>query len=164
MTGETGESRRAVSGLSGAEPAVNRPDPGDLAGQQAALVAALVAGAPVPPGFDEDRLAAARTALVNKRAGEVAHAWPALARELGPRWRPRFAEWAAGRPPAGPLRDGFDLARELARSGGLPPGAVAELVAREGYWRYDGQGPPRRRRLPVRLRRWLGAWRVRRLG
>jgi len=134
-----------------------------LAQQQAALVAALVAGAAVPPGFDADRLAAARAALLNKRAGQVAYAWPALAAGFGPRWRSEFAAWATGRPPAGPLRDGFDLARELARSGALPDGAMAELTAREGYWRYDGVRPPRPRRLPARLRRWVGHLRLRRL-
>jgi hypothetical protein len=136
---------------------------GGLADRQAALVAALVAGAPVPAGFDAGRVAIARSALLNKRAGEVAHAWPALAAGLGTAWRPRFREWADGRPPRGPLRDGFDFARELARAGALPPPAVAELTAREGYWRYDGEGPMRPRGWPEWLRRPVGVLRVRRL-
>ena len=54
---------------------------GTLAARQAALVAALVAGAPDPPGFDPARLAAARRALLRKRAGEAAKHWPAARRE-----------------------------------------------------------------------------------
>ena len=56
---------------------------GTLAARQAALVAALVAGAPDPPGFDPARLAAARRALLRKRAGEAAKHWPVLAASLG---------------------------------------------------------------------------------
>jgi hypothetical protein len=47
-----------------------------LAERQAALVAALVAGAPDPPGFDPVRLAATRRALLCKRAGEAAKTAP----------------------------------------------------------------------------------------
>ena len=73
--GESGRFRHAVSAISGT-----------LAERQAALVAALVAGAPDPPGFDPARLAAARRALLRKRAGEAAKHWPVLAASLGPRW------------------------------------------------------------------------------
>jgi hypothetical protein len=132
-----------------------------LATRQAALTAALVAGAEPPPGFDPDLVAVARSALLNKRAGEVAHAWPELAAALAAQWRPTFRAWAAARPPAGSLRDGFDLARDLARDGRLPAAARAELRAREGYWHYDGTAPPRPRRLPtVTARYWLGVARV----
>jgi hypothetical protein len=86
-----------------------------LADRQAALVAALVAGAPDPPGFDPRLLAAAREALLRKRASEVARAWPVLVASLGPRWPGEFIAWAAGRPPAGALQDGRAFARELAR-------------------------------------------------
>ena len=51
----------------------------DLARRQAALVAALVAGASPPPGFDETRVAATASALMRKRAGEVAALWPVAA-------------------------------------------------------------------------------------
>ncbi len=128
---------------------------GDLAARQAALVAALVAGGPPPPGFDADRLAVAREALLRKRAGEVAAAWPLLAAAFGTGWPARFAGWATGRPPAGSLRDGWDLARELAAAGELPATAAPELAEREAGWHYDGAGPPRRRRGPA-LRRVAG--------
>jgi hypothetical protein len=105
-----------------------------LADDQAALVAALVAGGGSPPGFDTARLDATRAALLRKRAGEVAAAWPALAAGVGPRWPVAFARWAAGRPPAGALRDGRDFARHLAEVGALPAAARAELRARERRW------------------------------
>jgi hypothetical protein len=144
---------------------VSTPDLRDarqrLAARQTALAAALVAGAEIPDGFDERRVTIARSALLNKRAGEVAHTWPRLAAALGPRWRSEFREWAAGRPPRGSLRDGFDLARGLAVTGRLPREAAAELAGREGSWFYDGLRPPRPRRwAPAALRTPLGRLRV----
>jgi hypothetical protein len=134
--------------------------------QLAELTEALVAGAPMPPGFDERLFAVARSSLLNKRAGEVAHTWPRLAAALGPQWRTTFREWAADRPPRGSLCDGFDFARYLAVTKAIPPGparahALAELAAREGYWRYDGTRPPRRRKLPGFANRWIGRLRTR---
>lgn len=119
---------------------------GDLAARQAALVATLTAGAPVPPGFDPRLVGVARAALLRKRAGEVARAWPMLAAAHGERWPAVFAEWAARRPTNGALRDGWDLARA---TGELDPLAAAELAEREVRWRYDCVSPPRRRRLPA---------------
>ncbi|MFG3420809.1 hypothetical protein ACIBTZ_04480 [Micromonospora sp. NPDC049460] len=121
---------------------------GDLAARQAELVAALVAGGPPPSGFDPAALAAARAALLRKRAGDVARHWPLLAAGLGTDWPATFARWAAGRPTAGSLRDGWDLARDLRDRGSLPPLGAEELAAREATDRYDGHGPPRPRRLP----------------
>jgi hypothetical protein len=134
-----------------------------LAARQAALTAALVAGAPPPDGIDDRLFGAAKSALLNKRAGEVAHTWPRLAAGLGARWRQQFRAWAAGRPPRGSLCDGFDFARHLAVTGGLPGSATAELVAREGFWVYDGETPPRPRRVPPFARPWVGRLRVRML-
>ncbi|HZN17676.1 MAG TPA: hypothetical protein VFB84_05725 [Micromonosporaceae bacterium] len=121
----------------------------DLAARQAALVAALVCGGAPPAGFDPDRLRAATAALLRKRAGEVAATWPLLAASLTPHWTARFTAWAAGRPPAGPLRDGWDLARQLLAAGSLTGAAPEELAARESWWRYDGVRPPRPRRWPA---------------
>ncbi|OLB73394.1 MAG: hypothetical protein AUI14_26515 [Actinobacteria bacterium 13_2_20CM_2_71_6] len=118
-----------------------------LADEQAALVAALVAGGELPAGFDAARVGIARDALLRKRAGEVAAAWPLLAAHLGTQWTVVFAGWARNRPPGGALRDGWDLARALAAAGRLPTGAAGELRARERRWRYDGVRPPRRRTL-----------------
>ncbi|BCJ61359.1 hypothetical protein Jiend_47810 [Micromonospora endophytica] len=91
-----------------------------LAHRQAQLVAALVTGATPPPGFAPGPLAAARAALLRKRAGEAARHWPLLAAGLGPRWPATFTEWAAGRPNPGGLRDGWDLARALQARAALP--------------------------------------------
>jgi hypothetical protein len=123
-----------------------------LAARQAALVAALVAGGPVPAGFDEGLVGVAERSLRRKRAAEVAVAWPLLAAGLGDQWADRFSRWARGRPPRGALRDGWDVARELAFLGQLPAIAEPELALREVAARYDGRRDPRPRRLPsVRL-------------
>jgi hypothetical protein len=108
-----------------------------LAEDQEDLVTALVAGGPVPPGFDAARVVAAREALLRKRSGEVAAVWPRLAASLGPQWTVEFGRWAAGRPPNGALRDGLDFARDLSAAGRLPEAARAELRRREkrGGWR-----------------------------
>jgi hypothetical protein len=129
---------------------------GTLAERQAALVAALVAGAPDPPGFDPARLAAARRALLHKRAGEAGKHWPVLAASLGARWSTVFAVHHVGRAPAGGLRDGWHLARALRPD--LSADAAAELRDREALWRYDGARPPRPRRLAHLVRaahRWV---------
>jgi hypothetical protein len=121
----------------------------DLARKQAALVAALVAGGPTPPGFDERRVRAAATSLRVKRAGEVAHAWPVLAASFGTQWTSTFSAWAEGRPPRGSLRDGWDFARDAGVHGALTDAALVELAARDVCWRYDGTEAPRRRRAPA---------------
>jgi hypothetical protein len=125
---------------------------GDLRRRQAALVAALVAGAPVPAGFDTGLVAAARAALRRKRAAEVARHWPLLAGALADRWPGEFLDWCRDRPPAGALRDGWDFARGLAVADRLPARARVELAGREVAWRYDGRGAPRRRWLPAARR------------
>ncbi|HEY7271420.1 MAG TPA: hypothetical protein VH502_01720 [Actinoplanes sp.] len=117
--------------------------------RQAELVEALTSGAPVPYGFDGRRVAAARVALLRKRAGEVARPWPMLAAAHGPRWTAEFARWAARRPTQGALRDGWDLARDLESRSELPAAAGAELAIREAGWRYDGRSAPRIRRAPA---------------
>ncbi|MGQ5264935.1 hypothetical protein ACTWLT_29710 [Micromonospora sp. ZYX-F-536] len=125
------------------------PHGGRLAERQAELVAALVAGGPPPAGFAPGPLAATRAALLRKRAGEVARHWPLLAAGLGARWATTFARWAADRPTAGSLRDGWDLARALHERGVLPPAGADELAVREAGLRYDGRRAPRPRRLPA---------------
>jgi hypothetical protein len=135
-----------------------------LADLQTALVAALVAGAAIPPGFDPARVRAARNALLRKRAGEVAATWPALRIRYGPQWMDAFGSFAATRPTRGALRDGWDFARftsargEPHRDAAVEDAAVqdaavedaaVELAIREATWRYDGSTPPRRRRVPA---------------
>jgi hypothetical protein len=135
-----------------------------LADLQAALVAALVAGASIPPGFDPARVRAARNALLRKRAGEVAATWPALRIRYGPQWMDAFGSFAATRPTRGALRDGWDFARftsargepnrdvavvDAATQDVAVVDAAVELAIREATWRYDGSTPPRRRRIPA---------------
>ena len=120
-----------------------------LASRQAALVAALVAGGPVPTGFDARLVGVAELALRRKRAGQVAAVWPHLAASLGDRWTDRFTRWARGRPTRGALRDGWDLARELELLGELPPLGRAELARREVTTHYNGRTAPRPRRWPA---------------
>ncbi|WJK36556.1 hypothetical protein O7610_09535 [Solwaraspora sp. WMMA2065] len=131
----------------------------ELAAAQRALVASLVDDTDPPPGFDPYRLSVARTALLRKRAGEVARHWPLLAASLGDAWPAVFVRWATGRRSAGGLRDGWDFVRALAASDRLPGLAVAELAGREAGWCYDGSSAPRRRRLPA-VRRLPGGWTV----
>lgn len=128
--------------------------PDSLAQRQAELVAALVAGGPEPAGFDPARLSATRRALLRKRAGAAARAWPALAAALGDEWQQTFARYRAGVPPVGALRDGWDIARALRAGGRLGPEASAELRMREEQLRYDGVTEPRPR-LRHRIRRAL---------
>ncbi|HEV7451380.1 MAG TPA: hypothetical protein VGO16_08335 [Pseudonocardiaceae bacterium] len=71
---------------------------------------------------------------------------------MGQSWTASFTVWAAGLRPSGSLRDGWDLARNLAAAGQLAPLGQQELAARELTWRYDGHTTPKRRRLPA-LRR-----------
>ncbi|MEU9822172.1 hypothetical protein ACIGG9_20420 [Pseudonocardia alni] len=122
-----------------------------LARRQAELVAALVAGGTDPAGFDAARLAATQAALLRKRAGLVAAAWPLLAVDAGADWQARFDARFAGVAPYGPEREGWDLARELAAAGRLGAGARRELAAREAALHYDGRTAPRPRN---RLSRW----------
>jgi len=124
-----------------------------LADRQAGLVKALTSRARVPEGFDGRLIEVARVALLRKRAGEVAKQWPMLA--AGPAWPRVFLQWAADRPTLGALRDGWDLARELAAGGELPALAGEELATREATMSYDGTSAPRRRRGPA-LRRAAG--------
>jgi hypothetical protein len=102
-----------------------------LAAEQAALVRALVAGGPVPEGFDPGRVRATAAALARKRAREVARAWPVLAADLGEAFTDRFVAFAAGRtPPAtgGALADGLAFARALSHQGRLSGDARVEAL------------------------------------
>ena len=96
-----------------------------LAARQAALVAALVAGGPVPAGFDPDRLAAARRALVRKRAGAAAAQWPLLAASLGRRLAARCSPRSVdGHEPPTARSRRLGLARALHGRGELGAGAA----------------------------------------
>jgi hypothetical protein len=120
-----------------------------LLAAQEALVRAITAGGPLPPGFDEGGVRAAAISILRKRAGEVARAWPALAASYGTGWPDAFVAWAADRPTQGSIRDAWDFAR--AHSSELDAAASRELALTEMRWHYDGKGEPRPRRFAVRL-------------
>ncbi len=103
-----------------------------LALAQTALLSALVAGTPVPPGFDPRRLRAQSHALAVKRAGVVAKVAPELPRILGTEYRPAFLAYARTRPLRGGYRrDALAFVEHLLQLPDVP----------------GGDGPARRRAL-----------------
>ena len=106
-----------------------------LAEDQQALVRALVAGGPVPAGFDAGRVDAAARALLRKRADDVARAWPVLMSD--PATRARFVRWADGRPRTTSFADGAAFAKDLRAAGALPRPARDEQrrAERPSWWR-----------------------------
>ncbi|MFE9467709.1 DUF692 domain-containing protein [Streptomyces virginiae] len=113
---------------------------------QAALLSALVAGTPVPEGFDRARIRTQVRALAAKRADVVAKVAPELPGILGGRdpYREAFLAYAKRRPmTAGYRRDALDFAEHLLIQD-LPadPAARRRLTA---WWRERaGARPPRR--------------------
>ncbi|MFD5586453.1 DUF692 domain-containing protein [Streptomyces sp. NPDC058733] len=157
--------RAAASGVSGT-PGATAPTPAPspapapvpdatrarLALAQTALLSALVAGTPVPEGFDRARLTVQARALAAKRADVVAKVAPELPDILGDAYRPAFLAYAQHHPmPGGYRRDALDFAGSLLRTG-----AVADVRARRALrvWWLDRSGPrPRAHRPTVRLAR-----------
>ncbi|MEU9032715.1 DUF692 domain-containing protein [Streptomyces sp. NPDC048383] len=103
---------------------------------QAALLSALVAGTPVPEGFDRQRIRVQARALAAKRASVVAKVAPELPELLGgpAAYRTAFLAYARQRPmTAGYRRDALDFAEHLLIQD-LPadPAARRRLTA---WWR-----------------------------
>ncbi|MFD0145583.1 MULTISPECIES: DUF692 domain-containing protein [unclassified Streptomyces] len=71
---------------------------------QAAVLSALVAGTPVPEGFDPVRVGVQSRALVGKRADVIAKIAPELPEILGDDYRPWFRSYARSRPMTGGYR------------------------------------------------------------
>jgi hypothetical protein len=90
-----------------------------LAAAEEQLLAALVAGDPVPPGFDAVRIRVQADALVAKRREVVARLRPDLVRAVGRAFRPCFDAYARAhpRPVAGARADAEAFARALRRNG-----------------------------------------------
>ncbi|MEV8105365.1 DUF692 domain-containing protein [Streptomyces sp. NPDC088135] len=142
--------RRAARPVAPATPDATRDR---LAAAQTGLLSALVAGGPVPQGFDRHRLGVQRRALAAKRAGVVAKVAPELPEILGTDYRDAFLAYAAARPLSGGYRrDALDFAEEL-----LIAGRPADAAARRRltHWWQDRAGarPPRRTTLFVRAAR-----------
>ncbi|GAA3028927.1 hypothetical protein [Streptosporangium longisporum] len=111
-----------------------------LAGAQAALVAALVAGREAPAGFDRDRLRVQETSLISKRRRTVARLRPDLVASLGDDFAAEFRAYARGRPkpPGGSHADAHDFAGHLRAAGRLPGPAAQEQGVREPAVREPG--------------------------
>ncbi|MDQ0906941.1 uncharacterized protein (UPF0276 family) [Streptomyces canus] len=123
-----------------------------LALAQTALLSALVAGTPVPEGFDRVRLGVQARALAGKRADVVAKVAPELPVILGAGYRPAFLAYAQGAPMTdGYRRDALSFAEQLLLSGEL---AEARVRRELREWWLERSGPvPRSRRPGVRFAR-----------
>jgi hypothetical protein len=107
---------------------------------QAALLSALVAGTPVPEGFDRVRLGVQARALAAKRADVVAKVAPELPEILADGYRPAFLAYAQRRPMTGGYRrDALDFAEHLLLTG-LAEGAGARRL-REWWLERSGPAP-----------------------
>ncbi|MEU6367901.1 DUF692 domain-containing protein [Streptomyces sp. NPDC046931] len=111
---------------------------------QAALLSCLVAGTPVPEGFDRVRIGVQARALAAKRAGVVAKVAPELPVILGEAYRPAFLDYAQGRPMTGGYRrDALGFAEHLLLVG-LPEDAGARRRLRDWWLERSGPTPPSR--------------------
>ncbi|MEV6113237.1 DUF692 domain-containing protein [Streptomyces sp. NPDC052109] len=106
---------------------------------QAAVLSSLVAGTPVPEGFDRVRMGVQARALASKRADVVAKVAPELPDMLGQGYRAAFLDYARLRPMTGGYRrDALDFAGHLLESG-RPEGPGGRRELRE--WWLDRAGP-----------------------
>ncbi|MEU7059723.1 DUF692 domain-containing protein [Streptomyces sp. NPDC046197] len=142
-----GASTPSGSAADAADPARQR-----VALAQAALLSALVAGTPVPEGFDRVRLGVQARALASKRADVVAKVAPELPLILGTGYRAAFLAYAQGHPMTGGYRrDALDYAGFLLGTG-QPQDPEVRRELRE--WWLERSGPvPRSRRPAVRVAR-----------
>lgn len=110
-----------------------------LALAQAALLSALVAGTPVPEGFDGTRLSVQARALAGKRADVVAKVAPELPEILAEAYRKAFVAYAHSHPMAGGYRrDALDFAEHLLLGGRLEDPDARRRVS---DWWLERSGP-----------------------
>ncbi|MDL5204397.1 DUF692 domain-containing protein [Streptomyces sp. ALI-76-A] len=146
----------AAAPAQSAVPAAVVPDDGltrqRLALAQTALLSALVAGTPVPEGFDRVRLGVQARALAAKRADVVAKVAPELPSVLGAAYRPAFLAYAQGHPMTrGYRRDALDFAEQVLLTGRVQDAGVRRQLRQ---WWLERSGPaPRSQRPAVRLAR-----------
>ncbi|WP_369392596.1 DUF692 domain-containing protein [Streptomyces sp. CG1] len=122
---------------------------------QAAVLSSLVAGTPVPEGFDRVRMGVQARALAAKRADVVAKVAPELPVILGAGYRAAFLAYARERPMSGGYRqDALAFAAHLLRTGRPEaPGARHDL--REWWLDRAGSTPRPRKRMTRAARRLL---------
>lgn len=155
-----GAARRAAEqggtgGPAAGDPAVAAPAPAGvrqrLGVAQAAVLSSLVAGTPVPEGFDRARMGVQARALAAKRADVVAKVAPELPVILGDGYRQAFLAYARSLPMSGGYRrDALDFAGHLLKLGRpQDPGTRREL--RE-WWLHRAGPAPRPRGLAARAR------------
>ncbi|MFD3942625.1 DUF692 domain-containing protein [Streptomyces sp. NPDC058579] len=129
-------------------PRANRPHPNPAARQnvavaQASLLSALVAGAPVPEGFDSRRIGVQARALVGKRTDVIAKIAPELPEILGDGYRPAFRAYARTRPMSGGYRrDALDFVAHLLVAG-RPEDPDARRRLTRWWQERAGARPPR---------------------
>ncbi|MEU4884027.1 DUF692 domain-containing protein [Streptomyces althioticus] len=123
-----------------------------LALAQTAVLSSLVAGTPVPEGFDRTRMRVQARALAAKRADVVAKVAPELPEILGDGYRPAFLGYAQTRPMTGGYRhDAMAFVAHLLHLGRLDDPRTRRAL-RE--WHRDRSGPhPRSHRPTARLAR-----------
>lgn len=125
---------------------------------QTALLSSLVAGTPVPDGFDHRRITVQSRALAAKRADVVAKVAPELPEILGDGYRKAFLAYAGSRPmAAGYRRDALGFAEHLLIAGHPADAAARRRLTR---WWQDRAGP----RPPRRAARLVHATRTALLG
>lgn len=118
---------------------------------QAAVLSALVAGAPAPAGFDAGRLAVQSRALAGKRAEVVAKVAPELPVILGPAYRAAFLAYARRNPLSGGYRrDALDFAGHVLREDDT---LGRRARRRLGVWWRERSGPTPPRPGPLALLR-----------
>ncbi|MEV6418591.1 DUF692 domain-containing protein [Streptomyces sp. NPDC051662] len=126
---------------------------GRLALSETALLSSLVAGTPVPEGFDPRRLRVQSHALAAKRAGVVAKVAPELPEILGKGFRPAFLAYAAHTPMrAGYRRDALDFAESLLFEG-RPEDSAARRRLTLWWHERAAARPPRRATRLLRVAR-----------
>ncbi|QIQ02057.1 DUF692 domain-containing protein [Streptomyces liangshanensis] len=121
--------------------------------EQAALLSTLVAGSPVPEGFDARRLEVQSRALAAKRADVVAKVAPELPEILGDGYRAAFLAYARTSPMRGGYRrDALDFAEHLLIAGRPEDGAARRRLTL--WWKERAAPrPPRRATRLVRAAR-----------
>ncbi|MGW6570257.1 DUF692 domain-containing protein [Streptomyces sp. NPDC054975] len=129
------------------EPVGVRPRSGGAARErvavaQAALLSALVAGTPVPEGFDSRRIGVQSRALVGKRTDVIAKIAPELPEILGEGYRPAFRAYARTRRMSGGYRrDALDFVAHLLVAG-LPEDPDARRRLTRWWQERAGTRPP----------------------